>query len=67
MSILSINDTPLSILIEPPLTSINTHMDAMAEAALRLLLARISAPDRLPRKVVIPMTLTERSSVQLLP
>lgn len=66
VSIISINDTPLSILIEPPLTSVNTHMDAMAEAALSLLVARMAAPDRLPRKVVIPMTLTERSSVKLL-
>lgn len=63
ISIVSINDTPLSILIEPPLTSINTHMDITSEAALDLLTARISAPDRLPRKIVIPMTLTERSSV----
>lgn len=63
VSVISINDTPLSILIDPPLTSLNTHMDVMAETALDLLSARISGPDRLPRKIVIPMTLTERRSV----
>lgn len=64
ISIISFNDTPLSILIEPPLTSVNAHLESMGKEAVRLLKARIEEPQRLPYKVVLPLTLTERSSVQ---
>lgn len=64
ISIISFNDTPLSILIEPPLTSVNAHLESMGKEAVRLLKERIEEPQRLPYKVVLPLTLTERSSVQ---
>lgn len=63
ISIVSFNDTPLSILIEPPLTSINVHMESMGREAVRLLTERIRQPKYLPHKIVLPLTLTERSSV----
>lgn len=64
ISIISFNDTPLSILIEPPLTSINAHLENMGKVAVGLLRERIQSPERLPYKVVLPLTLTERSSVR---
>ena len=63
ISLISFNDTPLSVLIDPPLTSINAHLDSMSEAAVRLLTERIEDPNRLPCKMVVPMTLTPRESV----
>ena len=63
ISIISFNDTPLSILIDPPLTSINAHLESMGKEAVRLLKERIENPQRLPFKVVLPLTLTERCSV----
>lgn len=63
ISLISFNDTPLSILIEPPLTSVNAHLESMGKEAVRLLKERIEEPQRLPYKVVLPLTLTERSSV----
>lgn len=63
ISIISFNDTPLSILIEPPLTSVNAHLESMGKEAVRLLKDRIEEPQRLAHKVVLPLTLTERRSV----
>lgn len=64
ISIISFNDTPLSILIEPPLTSVNAHLESMGKEAVRLLKERMGEPQRLPYKVVLPLTLTERNSVR---
>lgn len=63
ISIISFNDTPLSILIEPPLTSVTAHLEAMGEVAVKMILDRIEEPQHLPYKLVLPPTLTERSSV----
>ena len=63
ISIISFNDTPLSILIEPPLTSINAHLEMMGKEAVRLLKERMEDTQRIPYKVVLPLTLTERGSV----
>lgn len=63
ISIISFNDTPLSILIEPPLTSVNAHLESMGKVAVKLLKERLQEPLHLPYKVVLPLTLTERSSV----
>lgn len=63
ISVISFNDTPLSILIEPPLTSVNAHLAEMGEMAVRILKYRIENPNHIPYKVVMPLTLTERSSV----
>lgn len=64
ISIISFNDTPLSILIEPPLTSVNAHLESMGKKAVRILKERMEEPERIPNKVILPLTLTERSSVR---
>ena len=63
----SFNDTPRSALVDPPLTSISTHVEEMARTALRLLGERASLPNRepvrtLPLKVVVPPSLVVRES-----
>lgn len=66
-SLVSFNDTPLSPLFVPPLTSVSAHAEEMARTALRLLSQRSREnghpPVRtLPQKVVVPPTLTVRES-----
>ncbi len=65
LSIISFNDTPLSALTDPPLTSISSHVDAMSATAIHMLLQRISgqAPE-IPLKVMVPPTLIVRESVR---
>ena len=64
MSIISFNDTALSTLTDPPLTSVSTHVEAMSATAVELLAHRVSAAgERLPLKIVVPPTLIERESV----
>lgn len=65
VSIISFNDTPLSQLSEPPLTSICAHVDAMSEHAVKLLLDCINAPSDLPCKIVLPTTVAERGSAAM--
>lgn len=67
ISVVSFNDTPRSALLDPPLTSVAAHEEEMARAALRLLAERAVLPGKeplrtLPLKVVVPPTLTVRSS-----
>lgn len=67
ISLLSFNDTPRSALLTPPLTSIATHGEEMAAAALRLLSERVCPADggparALPLKLIVPPALTLRSS-----
>lgn len=67
VSLVSFNDTPLSQLMTPPLTSVSTHADEMARTAVGLLGERTAAvagrPVRtLPQKVVVPPTLAVRES-----
>ncbi len=67
ISLISFNDTPLSELVEPPLTSISTHVREMARTAVRLLSERTGQGDRpplrhLPQKVIVPPTLVLRES-----
>lgn len=63
ISIISFNDTPRSMLTNPPLTSISTHADVMSSVAVDLLVRKIREQDILPLKVVVPPTLVERESV----
>ena len=63
----SFNDTPRSALVDPPLTSVSTHVDEMARTALRLLVERAALPGKqpvraIPLKVVVPPSLTVRES-----
>lgn len=67
ISLVSFNDTPLSALVEPPLTSVSTHVEEMSRTAVRLASERARGPGRvpvrtLPQKVVVPPTLVLRRS-----
>ncbi len=65
LSIISFNDTPLSALTDPPLTSVSTHVEAMSATAIELLAHRASSGSkRLPLKIVVPPTLSVRESVK---
>ena len=72
VSVVSFNDTPRSSLVDPPLTSVSTHVDEMARTALRLLAERAFLPGRepvraIPLKVVVPPSLTVRDSTGPVP
>lgn len=67
ISLISFNDTPLSELTEPPLTSISTHVGEMARTAVRLAGERACVGEKkprrtLPQKVVVPPSLVVRGS-----
>lgn len=67
ISLVSFNDTPLSQLIDPPLTSVSTHLEEMARTAVRMLAQRVSIDGKqtervLPQKTIIPTTLVPRAS-----
>jgi LacI family transcriptional regulator len=67
VSLVSFNDTPLSQLTQPPLTSVATHPEDMARTAVRLLAQRCpqagkKAQRTLPQKVVVPAKLVLRES-----
>lgn len=64
VSVISFNDTPRSALTDPPLTSISTHVEVMAQTAVELLTRRAAAAaGSLPLKIVVPPTLIRRESV----
>lgn len=70
ISIISFNDTPLSELVEPPLTSISTHVQEMGRIAVQLALERMPQPSgqrTLPVKLIVPPALVLRSSTASLP
>ena len=67
ISIVSFNDTPKSVLVEPALTSVSTHVEEMSRTALRMLSERVSIsgndPIRtIPLKVIVPPSLAVRAS-----
>jgi len=72
ISVVSFNDTPRSALVDPPLTSVSTHVEEMARTALRLLAERAAVAGRepvrtLPLKVVVPPSLVVRGSTGAAP
>lgn len=67
ISLVSFNDTPLSELVMPPLTSVSTHVEEMSRTAVRLLAERATPQGRtpvrtLPVKLVLPPSLVVRQS-----
>ncbi len=67
ISIVSFNDTPKSTLVDPPLTSVSTHVEEMAKTALRLIAERAEINGQLPvrtlpLKVIVPPSLIVRQS-----
>lgn len=67
ISVISFNDTPLSALTEPPLTSVSAHLEDMSACAVKMLFERMKDPQSIPRKMVLPATLVERGSVLFCP
>lgn len=65
VSIISFNDTPLSELMDPPLTSISTRVQEMSRLAVHLLAERASSEGfnrDIPVKMIVPPTLVVRAS-----
>lgn len=67
VSVISFNDTPRSALVDPPLTSVSTHVEEMAYTALRLLGERAYLGGKPPvrniaLKVIVPPSLVVRQS-----
>ena len=67
ISIVSFNDTVMSSVVEPALTSISPHLDYMAATAVQLVRQRASSPLHQPerhftQKIVIPPALVLRES-----
>lgn len=67
LSIVSFNDTALSSIVKPALTSISTHLEYMSATAVKMIRERVSTPQHrpirhFPQKVVIPPILVVRES-----
>lgn len=67
VSVVSFNNTVMSSVVEPALTSISPHLDYMAATAVQLVRQRAATPTHqperhFPQKVVIPPSLVVRSS-----
>ena len=67
ISVVSFNDTALSELVEPALTSISTHVPYLSATAVKLVAQRAPTPSHLPERtlphtVVIPPTPAVRES-----
>lgn len=63
VSIITFNNTSLSMQADPPLDSIDVFLNKNSQTALWAL-EMLWAEDRLPRKIVIPCTLINRGSVK---
>lgn len=65
MSVISFNDTPLSALVDPPLTSVSTHVEEMSHVAIEMLIRRIAGDTiDIPIKIMVPPSLIVRESVK---
>ena len=66
VSIVSFNDTPLSEMVDPPLTSISTRMQEMSALAVQMVCERSGKREgarTYPVKVIVPPTLVLRDTV----
>jgi DNA-binding LacI/PurR family transcriptional regulator len=63
LSLVGFDDADYAHALNPPLTTIRQPLFAMAEAAVELLLARLSDPERLHPPRVLPTELVARGSV----
>jgi LacI family transcriptional regulator len=62
VSVVACEETELTALHSPPLDVVRRDMDDLGRTAAELLLARIAAPRRRPRQVVLPTTFEARGS-----
>lgn len=63
VSILSYNNTIFSAFVNPPLTSIDTNSEYMAQTAVELAIKQANAKTYFPVKILISPTVIERKSV----
>lgn len=69
VSIISFNDTPVSELFDPPLTSVSTHVQEMSRMAVQLAVERMpngGFQRKLPVKLIVPPSLVLRGSAKRL-
>jgi LacI family transcriptional regulator len=62
LSVIGYDDHPVSILLEPPLTSFSWNTEHLVEVAVGMVLAAIDGHPRRRRRVVIEPSLRERAS-----
>jgi len=62
VSVIGCSDSPLAALADPPLTTINLHVDRIAEAAAEALARRLQEPEAPPVYTLIPARLVVRGS-----
>jgi LacI family transcriptional regulator len=64
VSVIGFDDTPLSTVIDPPLTTIAQPIKKLGTFAVELLLAQLQDKDILQPNMVIPVSLVQRSSTK---
>lgn len=64
VSIIGSGNTEMSTLSQPSLTTLDLHLEYSCEAAVALLLKRITNPDKPSEAILINSTLVERDSVK---
>ncbi|MCS7352045.1 LacI family DNA-binding transcriptional regulator [Thermoflexus sp.] len=62
VSVVGCSDSPLAALADPPLTTINLHVDRIAAAAAEALARRLQEPHAPPARILIPGRLVVRGS-----
>jgi LacI family transcriptional regulator len=62
MAVVGFDGIPLGRVVRPSLTTVSQPMRRLGETAVDLLVDRLREPDREPRSVLLPVTLTRRQS-----
>ncbi len=62
VSVIGCSDSPLAALADPPLTTINLHVEQIAAAAAEALARRLQGPEAPPAHILIPARLVVRGS-----
>jgi LacI family transcriptional regulator len=62
LALIAYDDVEWADLVDPPITTMRQPIDEIGRTAVRMLVARITTPDRAPRTVRLPPRLMHRSS-----
>lgn len=63
VAVMGLTNIEMSKYANPPLTTVHIPAPEMGETAARTLIARMQGDDSLPKRIILPSTLVERSSV----
>lgn len=63
ISVVSFNNTPFSTILHPTLTSVDIHIEQLAQQSLKYLLKNMKNKKSRQKQIVVPYTLVERESV----